>query len=48
MCIRDRYGDLAHFAGERQVRILTNAVETGANPSGCADYLKMCIRDRMC
>lgn len=39
ICNRAMYGDLAHFAGERQVRILTNAVETGANPSGCADYL---------
>lgn len=39
ICNRAMYGDLAHLAGERQVRILTNAVETGANPSGCADYL---------
>ena len=39
ICNRAMYGYLAHLAGERQVRILTNAVETGANPSGCADYL---------
>ena len=40
ICNRAMYDDLAHLAGERQLRILTNAVETGANPSGCADYLR--------
>ena len=39
ICNRTMYDDLAHLAGGRQLRILTNAVETGANPSGCADYL---------
>ena len=40
ICNRAMYDDLAHLAGEQQLRILTNAVETGANPSGCADYLR--------
>ena len=40
ICNRAMYDDLANLAGEGQLRILTNAVETGANPSGCADYLR--------
>ena len=39
ICNRAMYDDLTRLAAQRQVRILTNAVETGANPSGCADYL---------
>ncbi len=25
---------------DRQLRVLTNAVKNGANPSGCSDYLR--------
>lgn len=40
ICGDEMYGDLADLtAGARQVRILTNAVENGANPWGCTDYL---------
>ena len=39
ICNHAMYDDLTRLAAQRQVRILTNAVETGANPSGCADYL---------
>ena len=32
--------DLEALAETRQLRVLTNAVENGANPSGCSDYLR--------
>ncbi len=34
------YNDLEELAETRQVRVLTNAVENGANRSGCSDYLR--------
>ncbi len=40
VCCRAMYRDLASLCGEeRQLRIVTNAVENGANPWGCVDYL---------
>lgn len=38
---REMHNDLAKIAGSanRQVRVITNAVETGANAWGCSDYL---------
>lgn len=40
ICNNKMYGDLEQLASSRQVSILTNAVENGANPSGCSDYLR--------
>ena len=40
ICNHKMYDDLEQLAASRQVRILTNAVENGANPSGCSDYLR--------
>ena len=40
ICNDKMYGDLEALAETRQVRVLTNAVENGANPSGCSDYLR--------
>ncbi len=40
ICNNKMYDDLEQLAGSRQVRVLTNAVENGANPSGCSDYLR--------
>ena len=40
VCSQAMYQDLTQLSSaERQVRILTNAVENGANPFGCSDYL---------
>ena len=36
---RQMYADLREIADHAQVKILTNAPESGANPSGCADLL---------
>ena len=40
ICNDKMYGDLEAIAETRQVCVLTNAVENGANPSGCSDYLR--------
>ena len=40
ICNDKMYGDLEAITETRQVRVLTNAVENGANPSGCSDYLR--------
>ena len=40
ICNDKMYSDLEQLAESRQVRVLTNAVENGANPSGCSDYLR--------
>lgn len=40
ICNDKMYNDLEALAETRQVRVLTNAVENGANPSGCSDYLR--------
>ena len=40
ICNDKMYDDLRQLAGMRQLRVLTNAVENGANPSGCSDYLR--------
>ena len=40
ICNDKMYNDLAALAETRQLRVLTNAVENGANPSGCSDYLR--------
>ena len=40
ICNDKMYNDLAQLTESRQVRVLTNAVENGANPSGCSDYLR--------
>ena len=40
ICNHKMYDDLEQLAASRQVRVLTNAVENGANPSGCSDYLR--------
>lgn len=40
ICNHKMYDDLEQLAASRQVCILTNAVENGANPSGCSDYLR--------
>lgn len=39
VCDKAMYNDLAQLAQGREMRILTNAIENGANPWGCADYL---------
>ena len=41
ICGRAMYADLTALSSDpqRQLRILTNAVENGANPWGCSDYL---------
>ena len=39
ICGREMYEDLAALTDGRNVTILTNSPETGANPFGCADYL---------
>ena len=39
ICGRDMYDGLTTINGKSSVRIITNAVESGANPSGCTDYL---------
>ena len=40
ICNNKMYNDLEALAETRQLRVLTNAVENGANPSGCSDYLR--------
>lgn len=40
ICNDKMYNDLEALAETRQVRVLTNAIENGANPSGCSDYLR--------
>lgn len=40
ICNDKMYNDLEALAETRQLRVLTNAVENGANPSGCSDYLR--------
>ena len=40
ICNDKMYDDLRQLADMRQLRVLTNAVENGANPSGCSDYLR--------
>lgn len=39
ICSRDMYEELANIAGKAEVEMITNAVEGGANPFGCTDYL---------
>ncbi len=39
ICGRAMYAELAQVCRDTQVEMITNAVETGANPWGCADYL---------
>lgn len=40
ICNKTMYQDLEAFTGEgRELSIITNAVESGANPWGCADYM---------
>ncbi len=40
ICSRDIYRDLTDVCSQgRKVEIITNAVESGANPFGCTDYL---------
>ena len=40
ICDKDMYADLTELAGPgRRLTLLTNAVENGANPWGCTDYL---------
>ena len=39
ICGRDMYEALTRLNAGRRVQIITNAVESGANPSGCTDYL---------
>lgn len=47
VCDGDMYRDLeALAAGGREIGIITNAMETGANPWGCADYLNQKKRIR--
>lgn len=40
ICNDKMYNDLEALAETRQLRVLTNAIENGANPSGCSDYLR--------
>lgn len=40
ICNDKMYNDLEALAETRQLRVLTNAAENGANPSGCSDYLR--------
>ena len=40
ICSKRMYKDLTNLcAGNREVKIITNAAESGANPFGCSDYL---------
>lgn len=40
ICSQDMYDGLSLLAGDgRQVRIMINAIESGANPFGCIDYV---------
>lgn len=39
VCSDEMYGDLAELCRESRVAIITNAVESGANPWGCTDYM---------
>lgn len=40
ICNQDMYADLTELNRQgRKLQIITNSVETGANPCGCADYL---------
>lgn len=40
VCNRQMYDDLARLTAEgKNIQVITNAAETGANPCGCADYL---------
>lgn len=39
ICGREMYTDLTALSEGRNVTVLTNSPETGANPFGCADYL---------
>jgi phosphatidylserine/phosphatidylglycerophosphate/cardiolipin synthase-like enzyme len=39
ICDRSMYADLQEVCSTADVRIMTNAVENGANPFGCSDYL---------
>ncbi|MCI8590174.1 MAG: phospholipase D family protein [Clostridiales bacterium] len=40
ICSKRMYQDLTDLcAGEREIKIITNAAESGANPFGCCDYL---------
>ena len=40
ICSPEMYEDVSELtSGDRDVRIITNAIETGANPWGCTDYL---------
>ena len=40
ICSDEMYEDLTALSSGRTVAILTNSPETGANPFGCADYLR--------
>ncbi len=40
ICNQKMYQDLTQLAQGRTLKILTNAIENGANPWGCADYLQ--------
>lgn len=39
ICSDDMYADLTTVCNSTDVQIITNAVESGANPWGCTDYL---------
>lgn len=39
ICNRKMYQDLTDIAGNAEVELITNAVESGTNPFGCTDYL---------
>lgn len=39
ICSNEMYRDINELAEQRNIKIVTNAVETGANPWGCSDYL---------
>ena len=39
VCDKAMYQQMTQLAQKRSLRILTNAVENGANPWGCSDYL---------
>lgn len=39
ICSRKMYHDLADIAAVAETEVITNAVEGGANPFGCTDYL---------
>ena len=40
ICNRSMYDDLTALEGDgRQIKIITNAIASGANPWGCSDYL---------